>query len=50
MSRSQLLGTLDADTRQWNDGVLTSIAITVNEEATGSYYRKIMKFQINRFC
>lgn len=35
MSRVQLLGILDPDTRQWNDGVLTSIAIAVNDEPKG---------------
>lgn len=32
MSRIQLLGKLDSDTRQWDDGVLTTTAITVNSE------------------
>lgn len=32
MTRAQLLGSLDADTRQWMDGVLTSTAMTVNAE------------------
>ena len=32
MSRVQLLGNLDADTRQWTDGVLTSVAVHVNSE------------------
>uniref|UniRef100_A0A1B0AQ10 Dynein heavy chain, cytoplasmic n=1 Tax=Glossina palpalis gambiensis TaxID=67801 RepID=A0A1B0AQ10_9MUSC len=33
MTRLQLLGHLDADTRQWYDGVLTHTAVTVNIEA-----------------
>ncbi|KAH8278084.1 hypothetical protein KR026_009737 [Drosophila bipectinata] len=32
MSRVQLLGRLDADTRQWQDGVLTHTAVVVNQE------------------
>lgn len=32
MSRVQLLGKLDPDTRQWTDGVLTSVAATVSSE------------------
>ncbi|XP_055390537.1 cytoplasmic dynein 2 heavy chain 1 [Condylostylus longicornis] len=32
MNRIQLLGKLDPDTRQWNDGVLTTTAIAVNSE------------------
>ncbi|KAH8413035.1 hypothetical protein KR009_007595, partial [Drosophila setifemur] len=32
MSRIQLLGRLDADTRQWQDGVLTHTAVMVNQE------------------
>ncbi|XP_017012255.3 cytoplasmic dynein 2 heavy chain 1 [Drosophila takahashii] len=32
MSRVQLLGRLDADTRQWQDGVLTHTAVAVNQE------------------
>lgn len=32
MSREQLLGHLDGDTRQWHDGVLTYIAATANSE------------------
>lgn len=36
MSRTQLLGRLDPDTRQWNDGTLTSAAIAVCEENAGS--------------
>uniref|UniRef100_A0A1B0DN78 Dynein heavy chain, cytoplasmic n=1 Tax=Phlebotomus papatasi TaxID=29031 RepID=A0A1B0DN78_PHLPP len=32
MSRKQLLGHLDPDTRQWNDGVLTTTAVAVNAE------------------
>lgn len=32
MTRLQLLGHLDADTRQWYDGVLTHTAVTVNTE------------------
>ena len=34
MSRVHLLGRLDPDTRQWNDGVLTTTAVIVNEEPT----------------
>lgn len=33
MSRVQLLGRLDPDTRQWLDGVLTHTAVVVNAEA-----------------
>lgn len=32
MNRVQLLGKLDPDTRQWNDGVLTTVAIAANSE------------------
>lgn len=32
MSRVQLLGRLDTDTRQWLDGVLTHTAVVVNQE------------------
>uniref|UniRef100_A0A182QV28 Cytoplasmic dynein 2 heavy chain 1 n=1 Tax=Anopheles farauti TaxID=69004 RepID=A0A182QV28_9DIPT len=32
MNRVQLLGKLDPDTRQWTDGVLTSMAVAVNAE------------------
>lgn len=35
MTRTQLLGKLDADTRQWNDGVLTTTAVAVNSELPG---------------
>lgn len=35
MNRIQLLGHLDPDTRQWNDGTLTSAAIAVSEENAG---------------
>lgn len=35
MSRTQLLGKLDPDTRQWNDGVLTTTAVAVNAEPLG---------------
>lgn len=37
MNRMQLLGRLDADTRQWNDGTLTSAAIAVSGENAGMY-------------
>lgn len=37
MNRTKLLGRLDPDTRQWNDGTLTSAAIAVSEENAGSY-------------
>ncbi|XP_035794419.1 cytoplasmic dynein 2 heavy chain 1-like [Anopheles albimanus] len=33
MARVQLLGKLDPDTRQWTDGVLTSLAVAVNAES-----------------
>ena len=36
MSRTQLLGKLDPDTRQWNDGVLTNTAVAVNAEPNGN--------------
>lgn len=32
MNRVELLGRLDPDTRQWNDGVLTATAVQVNDE------------------
>lgn len=35
MNRMQLLGHLDSDTRQWNDGTLTSAAIAVSGENSG---------------
>lgn len=35
MTRVQLLGTLDADTRQWQDGILTNMAVVVNAEPIG---------------
>lgn len=37
MDRVQLLGRLDPDTRQWQDGVLTTTAVTVNNEPSGMY-------------
>ncbi|EDW77285.2 uncharacterized protein Dwil_GK18215 [Drosophila willistoni] len=37
MSRRQLLGHLDADTRQWVDGVLTHTAVVVNQEPEHVY-------------
>lgn len=37
MNHVQLLGHLDPDTRQWNDGTLTSAAIAVSEENSGLY-------------
>lgn len=33
MSRTQLLGRIDLDTREWNDGVLTLFAREVSTEA-----------------
>lgn len=36
MTRQQLLGRLDPDTRQWHDGVLTTTAIAVNTEKSGN--------------
>lgn len=36
MNRIQLLGRLDPDTRQWNDGALTSAAVIVNDEPKGT--------------
>ncbi|XP_055916348.1 cytoplasmic dynein 2 heavy chain 1 [Eupeodes corollae] len=36
MSRVQLLGKLDADTRQWTDGVLTTTAVAVNSEPSAN--------------
>lgn len=38
MNRVQLLGHLDPDTRQWNDGTLTSAAIAVSAENSGLYF------------
>lgn len=35
MDRVQLLGRLDPDTRHWQDGVLTTTAVTVNNEPSG---------------
>lgn len=35
MNRMQLLGHMDNDTRQWNDGTLTSAAIAVSGENSG---------------
>lgn len=35
MSRIQLLGQLNPDTRQWQDGVLTTTAVLVNNEPLG---------------
>lgn len=35
MNRIKLLGKLDPDTRQWYDGVLTTIAVGVNNEPSG---------------
>lgn len=37
MTRTQLLGKLDPDTRQWHDGVLTTTAIAVNDEKSGDF-------------
>ncbi|KAJ6628053.1 Cytoplasmic dynein 2 heavy chain 1, partial [Pseudolycoriella hygida] len=36
MNRTQLLGKLDPDTRQWHDGVLTTTAIVVNAEKSAT--------------
>lgn len=52
MTRVQLLGSLDPDTRQWNDGVLTTTAIQVNNEPDGKrikFYRLINIFGIKCF-
>lgn len=38
MNRMQLLGHLDGDTRQWNDGTLTSAAIAVSGENSGIFF------------
>lgn len=35
MTRAQLLGQIDLDTRQWTDGVLTLCALQVYAEPTG---------------
>lgn len=35
MNRSQLLGKVDPETRQWTDGVLTSYALQAINEALG---------------
>lgn len=37
MNRTQLLGKLDPDTRQWHDGVLTTTAIAINAENSGDF-------------
>lgn len=37
MTRTQLLGRLDPDTRQWHDGVLTTTAIAINAEKSGAF-------------
>ncbi len=37
MTRTQLLGKLDPDTRQWHDGVLTTTAIAINAEKSGTF-------------
>lgn len=37
MTRIQLLGHVDADTREWYDGVLTSIAQQVYGEKSSEY-------------
>lgn len=41
MNRMQLLGHLDPDTRQWNEGTLTSAAVIVNEEPSGNNRRDL---------
>lgn len=46
MNRLQLLGKLDPDTRQWNDGVLTTTAVAVNSEPNGKF---LNFFKINEF-
>lgn len=38
MPRTQLLGQIDIDTREWTDGVLTSSARQVVKEPQGKYY------------
>lgn len=42
MPRYELLGQTDLDTKQWNDGVLTSYSLQVASEPTGltTYYQK----------
>lgn len=35
MSRNQLLGQIDIDTRQWSDGVLTMYSLQVTTEPLG---------------
>lgn len=42
MNRTQLLGKLDPDTRQWHDGVLTNTAIAVNAENSGDLIRRVL--------
>lgn len=52
MTRVQLLGSLDPDTRQWNDGVLTTTAIQVNNEPDGEriqFYRLNLLYEIKCF-
>lgn len=38
MLKSQLLGHINADTRQWSDGVLTLKAQEVYNEPEGNFY------------
>lgn len=42
MNRMQLLGRLDPDTRQWNDGTLTSAAIAVSAENSGRLLKTLI--------
>lgn len=44
MNRAQLLGRLDPDTRQWNDGTLTSAAIAVTAENAGLFNSTVFRF------
>lgn len=54
MNRVQLLGQLDPDTRQWNDGVLTSTAVIVNEEPFGKQTKYCFDYYLylneSHFC
>lgn len=44
MPRTQLLGQIDLDTRQWNEGVLTNSALKLHSESSGTNY-VVMRFE-----
>lgn len=49
MPRTQFFGQVDVDTRQWKEGVLTTIALKIHSENSGKYIIND-KFDIYIFC